>query len=70
MSASLDEEVGTLQLRAEAALGIRRGRLLNSSGILDVGTAIKTAKVQNGDALTLHVSRVQVCGGRSGSLTP
>ena len=55
VNTSLDEEVGTLKLRAEAALGVRRGRLLNlSGGILDSCTSVESAGVQNGDSLTLH----------------
>ena len=65
VNAGLDEEVGTLQLRAQAALGVRRGRLLDSSGgVLDASTPVKTARLQNADSLTLHISRVQVCGGQ------
>ena len=65
LNASLDEEVGTLKLRAEAALGVRSGRLLNSYGsVLDVLTTIMTANLQNGDSLTLHITRLQVCASQ------
>ena len=60
--AGLEEEVEALRCRAHAALGIRKGRLVDKSGIvLDTRAKVKDARVQNGDALTLQVSRVQVC---------
>eukprot|EP00439_Symbiodinium_sp_Y106_P032401 s4170_g3.t2 len=66
VNASLDEEVGTLNLRAQAVLGVRRGRLLDAFGsILDAGAQIKRARVQNGDSLTLHIALPQVCGNEA-----
>ena len=59
---SLDDTVGTLKGRAQIALGVGRGRLVDSSGsVLDVCATIKEANVQAGDELTLHISRVQAC---------
>ncbi|OLQ14631.1 E3 ubiquitin-protein ligase HERC2 [Symbiodinium microadriaticum] len=61
VQADLDETVQTLQRRAQIALGAGKGRLLDSSGdVLDGCAPMKTARVANGDSLTLHVSRVQV----------
>ena len=45
-----DESVATLTERARGALGVGKGRLLNSSGeVLDAGSTIKRARLQNGD---------------------
>ncbi|OLQ01848.1 hypothetical protein AK812_SmicGene15376 [Symbiodinium microadriaticum] len=58
----LDEDVMTLQRRAEIALGVGTGRLLDSSGSsLDSFASIKNAKLQAGDSLTLQIRRVQAC---------
>ena len=63
--AGLDKEVETLKLRAQTALGVRSGRLLNSSGSALLGSAaIKNVGLQEGDVLTMHVQRVQVRGTR------
>ena len=61
----LDEEVATLNLRAQTALGVGNGRLVNSSGcVLDACSTqcstINDAKLQNGDSLTLHIKRLQI----------
>ena len=46
LQAGCDESVATLKCRAEAALGVGRGRLLDSSGsVLDAGLPIKRARV-------------------------
>ena len=61
VTAALEEDVGTLQFRAQTALGVGNGRLVGSSGnVLDASARIKDASVQTGDALTLHVNPVQV----------
>ena len=61
VQADLDETVEVLTQRAQIALGVGKGRLLDSSGVvLDGCAATKKARVQNGDSLTLQVSRVQV----------
>ena len=60
VKASVDEEVGTLRLQAQRALGVGKGRLMDSSGaVLDVSAAIKDSGVRNGDSLTLHINRAQ-----------
>ena len=61
VEAALDEEVGALKRQAQLALGVGRGRLLDSFGsVLGESVPIKKAKIQNGDSLTLHINRVQV----------
>ena len=65
VNARLTEEVGALKLRAEVALGVRNGRLLDSSGnILDVLAPIERAGVRNGDSLTILTSAVDVCSNQ------
>ena len=60
VKAGLDEEVGTLKRQAETALGVGRGRLLDSSGdVLDLRMPIRNAMIQNGDSLTLHIIQLQ-----------
>ncbi|CAE7935471.1 unnamed protein product [Symbiodinium sp. KB8] len=52
------EEVRTLELRAQTALGVGQGtgRLVDSSGnILDVKPPVKRTKLENGDSLTLCI---------------
>ncbi|CAE7435911.1 HERC2 [Symbiodinium sp. KB8] len=62
VQAGLDETVETLKRRAQMALGVGKGRLLDSrGGILDGCVPIRDARVQNGDSLTLHISPVRVC---------
>ena len=52
VQASVDEDVETLKRRAQAALGVGRGRLVHSSGsVLDARAPIKRAKLQTGDSL-------------------
>ena len=68
LDAGLDEEVESLKRRARQVLGLGagKGRLLDSSGgVLDGCASIQEAKLQNGDSLTLHISRVQVVGNAS-----
>ena len=64
VSASLDEDVAALQRRAQQALGVGRGRLLDSSGcVLEPRAPIRHSKVHDGDLLTLLLSsRTQVRG--------
>ncbi|OLQ11860.1 Ras-related protein Rab-4B [Symbiodinium microadriaticum] len=65
VKADLDEQVGTLKRRAENALGVGRARLVDSSGVvLDACAPIKRTRLQNGDSLTFHISRVQVQASR------
>ena len=66
VEAGVEEEVGLASRRAQAALGIGRGRLVDSLGyILDPCARIKDAGVQHGDWLTMHLSRVQACANNS-----
>ena len=63
VKAGLDEEVGALISRAQATLGVGKGRLVDmSGGVLDASTPIKCTTLQDGGSLTLHVNRVQACG--------
>ena len=60
VEAGPDEEVETLKRRAQAALGVGRGRLMDSAGrFLDPRAQIKDCEVQTADALTLHCSPVK-----------
>ena len=61
LEAHQDEQVEALALRAQIALGVGKGRLLDSSGnVLDACATIKDARVQSSDFLTLHRTQVQV----------
>ena len=62
VTADVDEGVETLRLRALSLLGVSKGQLLDSSGgILDGSSRIKRARVQNGDSLTVLISKTEVC---------
>ncbi|CAE7905046.1 HERC1 [Symbiodinium sp. KB8] len=70
VKASLAEKVGLLKRRAQTALGVGRGRLLDSSGnVLDACDTVKGSGLQNYDSLTLHISRVQVLGAANAFAT-
>ncbi|OLP97839.1 E3 ubiquitin-protein ligase HERC2 [Symbiodinium microadriaticum] len=61
VEARLDESVETLKNRAQTALEVGRGRLLDSSGRALVGSSkIIDSSVRSGDCLSLHLSRVQI----------
>ena len=61
VQADLNEHVGTLKCRAQTALGVGTGRLIDGLGsVLDACATVMEAGVQNGDRLTLHVARVQI----------
>ena len=61
LEASLDETVATLKRRAETALGVGRGRLVDSCGrLLDSSAPLKRVRLQDDPSLTLHVSKVQI----------
>ena len=60
VKASMDEAVETLRRQAQIALGVGKGRLVDSSGVvLDDSAVIVDSGVRNGDSLALHVNRVQ-----------
>ena len=69
VQAASDETVATLKRRAQAALGVGIGRLLDSSGCVVDGCApIKKARVQTGDNLILlHTDTVQVQASYDGA---
>ena len=61
LKADLEEEVLDLKRRAETALQVGPGKLLNpSGGVLDARAPIKCARLQDGDSLMLHISTAQV----------
>eukprot|EP00439_Symbiodinium_sp_Y106_P051578 s1829_g6.t2 len=61
VQAGQNETVKTLTKRAQIALGVGRGRLLDSAGgVLDASMRISTVRVQNGDTLTFHINSVQI----------
>ena len=63
VEAGLAESVATLKRRAQAALAVGKGRLLDSSGKrLDEQQTAKKAKLETGTSLTLQVGKVQVGG--------
>ena len=66
LQADLEEEVNMLQLRAQSALGVAKGRLVDSFGqTLDACALVKNSRLQSGDSLTLHISKVHVCGNNA-----
>ena len=61
VKAGLDEELDVIKTRAQVALYVGKGRLVDSCGsFLDAHVLIKDAGLKNDDALTLHVKQVQV----------
>ena len=63
VEARLDESFETLMNRAQTALGVGRGTLLDSSGRALVSSSkIVDSSVRSGDCLSLHLSRVQIQG--------
>ena len=64
LEAVLTASVRSLAEHAQRALGVGRGRLLSSFGvILDGEAKLGAAKLQTGDCLTLQVGTVRICGG-------
>ncbi|OLP97454.1 Copia protein [Symbiodinium microadriaticum] len=64
LEAGLDDAVELLGLRAQTALAVGRGRLVDSCGcVLDQASTVKAANVKNGDLLMLQISQVRVCAG-------
>ncbi|OLQ06339.1 hypothetical protein AK812_SmicGene10354 [Symbiodinium microadriaticum] len=63
LGAHQDELVESLKVRAQIALGVAKGLLVDSSGnVLDACSSIKKARISSGDSLTLHIKQVQVKG--------
>ena len=63
VEARLDEPVATLKRRAQTALAVGNGRLLDSSArLLDEEQTVKKAKLETGITLTLQVGKVRVAG--------
>ena len=63
LEAELDATVETIKRRAQAALEVGTGRLVNSSGrILNGAFTVREAGLESGDALTLQVWKVQIRG--------
>ena len=61
VEARLDEPVATLKRRAQTALAVGKGRLLNSSGgVLDDELTVAEAKLETGTSLTLQLRRIQI----------
>ena len=61
VEATFDETVASLLRRAQTALAVGKGRLLDSSGrLLDNERTVKEAKLETGISLTLQVPRVQI----------
>ena len=61
VEARLDESVATLKKRAQTALAVGKGRLLDSGGVLDDVLTVQEAKLETATSLTfLQMSRVQI----------
>ena len=63
LEAAPDEKLQSVKHRAQNALGVSKGRLLDASGrTLDGLASIKEAGINNGDSLTLQISGIQASG--------
>ena len=61
VEADLDSRVQMLKQRAQSALGVGKGLLLDSSGgVLADQVTLEKAGLQTGQSLTLHIRKVQV----------
>ena len=70
VTARFHENVETLMCRAQTALGVGRGRLLDSRGsVLDAHGSIKDSGLQSGDSLILQICPVQACRAASAFAT-
>ena len=62
VEAMMEEDVDALKIRAQKALGVGFGLLVDAAGsILEESLPIRRAKVQNGDSLTLQMRSVKAC---------
>ena len=56
-----DEYVETLRSKAQKALAVGRGKLVDASNtVLDGAATLQECRLQQGDTLTLQVSSIQV----------
>ena len=70
VTARFHENVETLMCRSQTALGVGRGRLLDSLGsVLDAHESIKDSGLQSGDSLILQICPVQACRAASAFAT-
>ena len=61
MEAELEASVDEFRHRVQESLGVKKGRLLNSTGrALDGHSTLRESGLQSGDMLTWHVGQVQV----------
>ena len=65
VEAGLDESVATLKRRAQIALAVGKGRLLNSGGLLHDELTVKEAKLETGTSLTLQLHTAQIQASES-----
>ena len=62
VEARIEEDVDALKIRAQRALGVGFGMLVDAAGsILQESLPIRRAKVQNRDSLTLQMRSVEAC---------
>ena len=68
LEADPNASLASLRRRAQRALGVGKGRLVNALGsLVDDYSTLETTGLRNGDCLTLWVSKVRICGGNSSS---
>ena len=61
MEATLEDPVATLKRRAQTALAVGKGRLLDASGgLLNDEQTVKKAKLETGTSRTLQLRRFQI----------
>ena len=65
LEAEPDDLLGSLKRRAQTALTVGVGQLLDPLGaLLDDATTVKKAKLQNGCNLTLQICQVRIAGSQ------
>ena len=65
VTAGPDEDVDALSFRAQTALGVGKGRLVDLTGnFLHACTPIKDSEVQDGGSLILQTCRVEISAFR------
>ena len=66
LESDMNDSVASLKERAQEALGVGKGRLLNSCGdVRDVNATLEAVGLQSGDHLTLHIGKLQIRGGKN-----